>query len=174
MNIGANGTLTGLGTIGGTVTLTGNGNINFSTNGARTGGITGTLSISGGNWLGTGSVGGLANSTTGTFTIANGASLTANSGLDISGGTLAGTGTLFGKLIYTSTGTSTFAGVIADRPGTPSTVTVGAGTLILSATNTYTGVTFVNAGTLEVDGSLAMGTERPRRQRGQIDRRGHD
>jgi len=159
VNVGTHGTLTGVGTIGGNVTLTGNGNINFLTNASHSGNIVGTLSISGGNWIGSGSVGGLANSTTGTFTIANGAFLTAKSGLDISGGTLAGTGTLFGNLNYTSVGTSTFGGVIADQPGTPSTVTVGAGTLILSGAQTYTGATFVNAGTLEVDGSLAMGTE---------------
>ena len=49
----------------------------------------------------------------------------------------------------------TLAGVIADG-ASPGTLNMnGAGTLVLSATNTYTGPTNVNAGTLTVNGSIA-------------------
>ena len=51
--------------------------------------------------------------------------------------------------------TQTISGVIADGVS-PGTVNMnGAGTLVLDATNTYTGPTDVNSGTLEVDGSIA-------------------
>ena len=48
--------------------------------------------------------------------------------------------------------TMVFSGAIS---GVGDLVTVGPGTAVLSATNTYTGPTTINAGTLEVDGSLA-------------------
>jgi autotransporter-associated beta strand protein len=51
---------------------------------------------------------------------------------------------------------TTYAGVMS---GTGSLVKQGAGKLTLSATHTYTGATTVNAGILEVTGSLAVGNE---------------
>ncbi len=49
-------------------------------------------------------------------------------------------------------GTITQAGAIS---GAGALTKIGTGTLILNATNTYTGNTFVNFGTLQVDGSIA-------------------
>jgi fibronectin-binding autotransporter adhesin len=45
-----------------------------------------------------------------------------------------------------------------DFQGSSALIKAGAGTLILSGTNTYTGATTVAGGTLQVDGSLAAGT----------------
>ncbi len=51
--------------------------------------------------------------------------------------------------------TQTLSGVVADG-ASPGTLNMnGAGTLVLSANNTYTGPTNVNAGTLDVTGSIA-------------------
>ena len=82
----------------------------------------------------------------GTFT--NGGTLTAPAGVDVTGGTIAGTGFLAGSLTYTSSSNSTYAG---DISGTGSTVTMNkaGSTLTLSAVNTYTGGTTINAGTLK-------------------------
>jgi autotransporter-associated beta strand protein len=57
--------------------------------------------------------------------------------------------------IYVATGTTTYGGIIAG----PSRgfQKDGAGTLVLSGSNSYTGGTLVSAGTLLVDGSLAAG-----------------
>ena len=49
----------------------------------------------------------------------------------------------------------TLSGVIADGSSPGTLDMAGAGTLVLSGINTYTGATNVNAGTLEVDGSIA-------------------
>jgi autotransporter-associated beta strand protein len=154
VNIGTNGTLTGAGTIGGNVTVTGSGTINLSS-----GTVSGTLTSTGGNWNGIGTVNGAVTANSGTFTLANGATLTAKAGLDIAGGMLAGTGTLVGNLTYTSASTSTFSGLIKDG-ATPSTVTVNdsAAVLIFTTANTYTGVTNVTAGTLQVNNLLESST----------------
>ena len=52
-------------------------------------------------------------------------------------------------------GANTFTGIIS---GTGIFDQNGTGTTIISGTNTYTGATNVNAGVLEVDGSLAAGS----------------
>ncbi|HEY3898205.1 MAG TPA: autotransporter-associated beta strand repeat-containing protein [Chthoniobacter sp.] len=57
-------------------------------------------------------------------------------------------------MITADSGSNTFSGAIS---GTGVFDQNGSGTAVLSATNTYTGATNVNAGTLEVDGSLAAG-----------------
>ena len=52
---------------------------------------------------------------------------------------------------------STFAGVIQDGSGTVALTKVGAGTLTLSGTNTYSGLTTVDAGTLTITGAIQGG-----------------
>ncbi len=94
-------------------------------------------------------------------------------GLDgrITAGSIAGSGTYYigagNTLIVGSNNRSTeVSGVIADfnpappcgcpgAPGPGSLEKVGAGTLLLSGTNTYTGTTLISGGTLRVDGSIA-------------------
>ena len=102
-------------------------------------------------------------SSAGTFAIGSGANLTAFGGVKVTGGTLAGTGTLSGNLSDTSSTSFTFGGGISDGTGT-STVTMNhtGVTLTLAGTNTYTGVTAVTAGTLQIGngnaGSVANNT----------------
>ena len=84
----------------------------------------------------------------------------------VSAGSIAGSGTFSlgaNELTVGSNFQSTvFSGTIADggmSGGTGgSLVKTGAGTLTLSGANTYTGGTTVNAGTLEISGSIASGT----------------
>jgi fibronectin-binding autotransporter adhesin len=57
--------------------------------------------------------------------------------------------------IDTNGNTLTIGGVIADGNGPGALTKTGAGTLILTGLNTYTGVTTVDAGTLIVNGSIA-------------------
>ncbi len=81
----------------------------------------------------------------------NAGTVTANGGLTVSGGTLSGSGTLAGSLNYTSTSSSTFAGVVS---GAGSSLTLdsagGAATLTLTGANTYGGPTNVFNGTLSL------------------------
>jgi autotransporter-associated beta strand protein len=74
-------------------------------------------------------------------------------------GSIAGAGNYFlGGNALTVGGnnlSTTVSGVISDGGAGGALVKVGTGTLTLSGTNTYTGATTVNAGTLEVDGSIA-------------------
>jgi fibronectin-binding autotransporter adhesin len=151
----ATSTLSGTGTANGNVTVEG-GTINM------TGGhIGGTLTATGGaNINGTETVAGQVTSGSGAFTIGTGANLTATTGVNITGGTLAAagaSGTITGNVNYTSATNSTFQGIIA---GTGKTLTLNhAGTtLTLSGANTYTGATTVSAGTLLVGGSTAAGS----------------
>lgn len=145
-NIGTAGTLAGTGTIRGNTTVTGGGIINLTSGGV----INGILTSTGGNWNGQGAVLGVVTSSSGAFNI-NG-NLTAAVGVNITGGTLGGTGTLTGLLNYpvlnyTSSASSTFGGVI-----TAGAVTMNkaGSTLILTGTNTYAGSTSVLAGTLQI------------------------
>jgi autotransporter-associated beta strand protein len=50
---------------------------------------------------------------------------------------------------------TTYGGIISDVDAAGSITKIGTGTLTLTATNTFTGPTTINAGTLEVDGSIA-------------------
>jgi len=150
------GTLTGTGgSFSGASTLSG-GTINLTSGSfGSTLGVTGTSA-----WNGAGSVTGAVNETSGTFTIGSGANLTANGGLNVTGGSIAsgsGTSTITGNVDYTSGTGSTFGGVIA---GVGKTLTMNSGgvTLTLSGVNNYTGATAVDAGTLNVTGSTAVGS----------------
>ena len=128
VNVGTAGILSGSGTINGGATLTGNGIINFSSGGN----VAGTLGVTGGNWNGVGTVAGLVTSSSGTFNL-NG-SLTAPSGLTVTGGTLAGNGNLTGTLFYSSSASSTFAGVVAGNSSV--SISNASSTLILTGTST--------------------------------------
>ena len=152
LNFAAGGNVFGNATLTGGATVTGSG-----------GTIGGTLGVTGGNWNATsGTVIGLvkASSAADTFTIGKGANLTATAGVNVTGGQIAGPGTLTGSLSYTSAQSSAFGGVIADG-ASPSTVTVnnGATILALAGANTYTGDTKVTSGTLSLGptGSIAAG-----------------
>jgi hypothetical protein len=80
-----------------------------------------------------------------------GSGIVAGSSMFLLGGT--------NKLTVTAGGVSTIAGSIGGWVGAPGVlIKKGSGTLVLSTTNTYTGETLVNAGTLEVDGSIASST----------------
>jgi fibronectin-binding autotransporter adhesin len=71
------------------------------------------------------------------------------------GGTTSRTLTLTGS----NTGSNTLSGIVADpsSPGTTSLVKSGAGTWVLTATNTFTGGTTINNGTLSISKASNLG-----------------
>ena len=77
-------------------------------------------------------------------------------------GSLTGSGNvtntgLSGAVLTTGdTGITSFSGVIQDGTSATGLTKQGTGTFTLPGINTYTGATTVNAGTLEVDGSVAL------------------
>ena len=75
---------------------------------------------------------------------------------NIAGSTLAGVGDL--TLGGTNTGANTISGVISNGTGTGNLgVIMNGGTWILSGSNTYTGGTQINAGTLQIGNASALG-----------------
>jgi autotransporter-associated beta strand protein len=74
-------------------------------------------------------------------------------------GSIAGAGNYFlganALTVGSNNLSTTVSGVISDGGAGGALVKVGTGTMTLSGSNTYTGATTVNAGTLEVDGSIA-------------------
>jgi autotransporter-associated beta strand protein len=100
-----------------------------------------------------------------------GLSIASSATLDLFGtsqtvGSISGAGTVtnsnpgtFSLLTVGGDGTSqTFSGTLQDGAGTLSLDKTGAGTLVLSGTNTYSGGTTVNAGTLVLDSPVAIAT----------------
>lgn len=72
------------------------------------------------------------------------------------GGMITNGGTMPSSVAINEAGATAYAGTIADDGAAPlSLFQNGAGTLTLSGTNTYTGATTLNAGALQIDGSLA-------------------
>ncbi|MFI4994651.1 MAG: autotransporter domain-containing protein [Hyphomicrobiales bacterium] len=121
----------------------------FALSGQNT--YTGPTTVNGGT-LQAGAVGALANASA--YTLAGGASLDL-AGFNQTIGSLAGTGNVTLGAATLTTGndqTSTsFAGVIS---GTGGLAKIGNGTFTLTSASTYAGPTNVNAGTLDVNGSL--------------------
>jgi autotransporter-associated beta strand protein len=132
----------------------------------------GTNTYSGATVVNTGTLIGLGSSSLGNLsavTVASGASLGFNAST-MTFGSLAGGGTVGGVgfaprslTMGGDTTTTTFSGVLQDFLPSLGTLGVtvlsltkeGAGTTTLSGTNTYTGATSVNGGTLNVTGSIA-------------------
>ncbi len=149
--IGAAGTLAGSGTVSGNTTLSG-GVVNLSSGGQ----LAGVLSVTGGAWNGQGSVNGLVTASNGVFAIGNGANLAANSGLNLTGGTLTNVGTVSGGTVAWGSAAMLAPGVNA-TPGIltlPSLATNGGGTLFvgLAATNDI-----ASNDSVVVTGNLSLG-----------------
>jgi autotransporter-associated beta strand protein len=113
---------------------------------------TGTLTLSGGTTLqATGAPVSLANAVTVGGNVTLGGSL----GLTLSGPvTLTGSRTV----TVTNTGTTTLARAVGQSGGNWSLTKAGAGTLVLSGSNTYAGGTVLGAGTLALDNASSAGT----------------
>ena len=102
-----------------------------------------------------------------TLTVADGILVTSTAGAyasAITGGTLLGVGGLGGKdliVIQNNTnaaGALTIASSIADNGGATALTKSGLGQLILSGSNSYSGGTFLNTGTLNINNNNALGT----------------
>jgi autotransporter-associated beta strand protein len=91
----------------------------------------------------------------GNNTYAGGTTVSAGATLQLGNGGAAGSvlGNILnnGTLVFNRADTFSFAGVVS---GGGDLIQAGPGTTVLSNTNTYTGATTVNAGTLQVDGSI--------------------
>ncbi|MDR3110279.1 MAG: autotransporter-associated beta strand repeat-containing protein, partial [Planctomycetaceae bacterium] len=149
-NIAATGTVTasqsdslGTGTVAnaGTLNLNGAGTVSNVLSGAGDVNVNDDIVLTG-------------NSTaTGTLTVAAGKSLTIGSGTTGSyAGNIANGGT---SVTFDRSNDLTYGGVLS---GTGNVIQAGAGTLMLSGTNTYTGTTAVNAGKVVVNNISALGT----------------
>ncbi|MEI8369351.1 MAG: autotransporter-associated beta strand repeat-containing protein [Planctomycetia bacterium] len=112
---------------------------------------TGTLSMSG---TGTVVVGGtLSRGTNGTITLSSGGTLQIGNGGN--SGVLGNDLTTQGTLVFNRTGTSSHTHVI---DGSGSVVKQGSGTVILTATNSWSGGTSLNGGALELGSAEALGS----------------
>lgn len=96
----------------------------------------------------------------GTFTLAAGGLLTSIAGTGtISGGSIQGSAA--GDLVVIQTNTAaptTISSVIADNGGATALTKSGAGALVLNGANTYSGNTWLNAGSLSADSDAALGS----------------
>jgi autotransporter-associated beta strand protein len=103
----------------------------------------------------------LAANASGTISLSNASNALTASGIgtiSFNGANVTGAGNLStgGGLTVSNTGSSsTLSGVIAGSGGLTK---LGAGTLVLSGANTYTGATAINVGRLDIDGSLDSNT----------------
>jgi autotransporter-associated beta strand protein/T5SS/PEP-CTERM-associated repeat protein len=149
-NVGGTGSVT---VSSGTLLCTGSGaaaNLLVGTNATGTG----SLTINGSGYV---TVGGtLTRGSVGAITLDPGGTLQIGSGTT-GGVLLGGTGSLLnnGTLVFNRSNTVSHAGLIS---GSGSLVKRGAGLLTLTGSNTYTGLTTVQAGTLSLSGSGAIGS----------------
>lgn len=122
----------------GTISING-GEVGFTSDGAF-GNASNTIVIDGGRLTASTTTGGAANYT-----------LASTRGIQVGDG--AGT-----SISVASTGTLTYGGVISDKSGeTGSWSKQGAGTLLISGANTYTGMTSISNGTLSVSNVVVSG-----------------
>jgi autotransporter-associated beta strand protein len=162
MNSGA--TLTVTATIsGGGLNKNGSGTLVLSSSNTYTGGTTliaGPLTAGSSSALGSGVLtlqGGTLSASGGALSLANAVTLAGNAAIGGSYAlTLTGSVTLTGNrtLTVTDTGGATISGAIGQSTSGLGLTKAGVGTLVLSASNTYTGATTVSAGTLLVNGVI--------------------
>ncbi len=160
------GTLGGLGSINGSVTLR-SGAINLGSGGT----ILGNLNVygpTGGSWSGQGSVASPVNVYSGQLTLGASGNLTASGGVNVNGGTLAGAGTITGNVTMASTEIYTSATNFSAGANITGNLTINgtsqgaewngqgavAGTTTVSAKTLYVNGTLGGAGSL----TLASGT----------------
>lgn len=161
---GAISATSGVSVNGGILTLSGNNT--FTTGISLASG--GTLNINSATALGTGSLSlaGIVNNTSGaavTVSTANAMTwsnftFTGTNALNLGTGAVSlgtGTGTV---TLTTSASTLTVGGVISDGASNNALTKAGTGTLVLSGANTYTGLTTVSSGILNVQNNTALGT----------------
>jgi uncharacterized protein with beta-barrel porin domain len=166
-----NGVMANVGVSGGTVIYANT----IAGTGLTTGGVTTALNKTGAGMLtlsATNTFTGNVNISEGTVSIVTTANLgnVANDVIISDGGTLAVTATTTlangrafkiagsSTIDIASATTTTLQGVISDGASSGTLVKSGVGTLLLSATNTYTGATNVNAGTLRAGSAAAFGS----------------
>jgi len=165
-----NGVMVNVGVSGGTVTYANT----IGGTGLTSGGVTTALNKTGAGMLvlsATNTFTGNVNISAGTLSVAGTANLgnVANDVIISNGGTLAMTATTtlangrafqiagLSTIDIASATTTTLQGVVSNGASSGTLVKTGGGTLLLSATNTYTGATNVNGGTLRAGSAGAFG-----------------
>ncbi|MGV2334524.1 MAG UNVERIFIED_CONTAM: autotransporter-associated beta strand repeat-containing protein [Planctomycetaceae bacterium] len=163
------GTLSGAIIGSGSLTKLGAGSLTL----AGTNTYTGATSINAGTIIATNSA--ALGTTAGSTTITSGAALDVRANIGTEAITVSGTGISSGGALITGSGTGTVGGAVtlaADSSfggagdltisgavgGSFAVTKVGAGTVTLSGTNTYTGATQIDAGTVIATNSAALGT----------------
>ena len=117
--------------------------------------LSGPNSYSGGTTLTAGTLGVKSNTALGSGTLTyNGGILQLGSGVNAANDILLNAGGTFD----TAGNNATLSGVISEGVSGSSLTKVGAGTLFLTGANSYTGGTFINAGTLSINADAALGT----------------
>jgi filamentous hemagglutinin family protein len=141
----------------GTLTKTGAGTLVLSGTNSYTGATTvsaGTLSINTDR-----SLGAIPGSATVGSLVLNGGTLLATADITLSSNRGISLGASGGSFSVDSTRTLTYGGIIANVGGATGTLTkTGAGTLVLSGANSYTGITTITAGTLSISADANLGT----------------
>jgi autotransporter-associated beta strand protein len=117
----------------------------------------GLIDLGGTSTMSVGNGEGTVTQTAGTLEIGTGATLTAGA-VQVNGGTLLADGpaaTISASLVYSSSSASRFQGTLAGA-GTSLTLNDPSAILVLSSSNSFTGGTIVNAGTLVLTSNLAL------------------